>query len=241
MFLLHRHVTVCSSEPRLHKVIIVINCSFLMNSRLIWRRLRAGPLISSRPPTRLENCLRFLSTRIANENLASLGSYSVILPEEPFVWGVSHISPRTVPSSIGRPSYARTLAEDKDGLHSARSEHPREPHKDDSRIRLGSEEETKLRASSKLARRVREFSGTLVRVGIVLIFFFDGRHDDPILIARDNHKFDRRSDSRLYRRSRCLPIPFTLFGVPSVMLYQHQQRSRARNTRRVCRIYHTLM
>lgn len=99
---------------------------------------------------------------------ASFGSYSVILPEEPLVWGVSHITPRPVPPSIGRPPYARTLAGDKPTSNFSRSDHPQEPYEDDSRIRLGSEEETKLRASARLARRVREFSGTLVRVGMVL-------------------------------------------------------------------------
>ena len=143
-----------------------------MNPKLaVWRKLwTRHPLISSR--------LRFLSTRVSTEE-ASFGSYSVILPEEPFVWGVSHISPRTVPSSIGRPPYARALAEkDKHSPHSSesRSGHSRERSKDDSRIRLGTEEETKLRASSRLARKTREFSGTLVRVGIVLerFFFMDG-------------------------------------------------------------------
>ncbi|KAF8138988.1 methionyl aminopeptidase, partial [Boletus edulis] len=97
---------------------------------------------------------------------ASFGCYSVILPEEPFVWGVSHIVPRTVPSGIRQPSYARTLAKDKPTLHAIRSGQSRGPYEDDSRIRLGSEEETKLRASSKLARKVREYAGTLVRPGV---------------------------------------------------------------------------
>lgn len=112
--------------------------------------------------------MRFLSTRISDEE-ASFGSYSVILPEEPFVWGVSHISPRAVPSSIRRPSYARTLAEDERSLHSSRSGPSREPYEGGSRIQLGGEEETKLRVSAKLARKVREFSGTLVQVGMVLL------------------------------------------------------------------------
>ena len=96
----------------------------------------------------------------------------MFLPEEPFVWGVSHISPRTDPSNIGRPPYARTLAGDKRTLHSSRSGYTREPHQNDSRIRLGAEEETELRASSRLARR---FSGTFVKVGMVLeVLLTDG-------------------------------------------------------------------
>ena len=118
----------------------------------------------TRRSIRLLNHVRFFSTRVIDEEIPDFGSYSVILPEEPFVWGVSHIHPRTVPCNIRRPSYARTLAEENATLHSSRTGPSREPHKDDSRIQLGSEEETRLRASAKLARKVRAFSGTLVQV-----------------------------------------------------------------------------
>ncbi|KAG8219039.1 hypothetical protein J3R82DRAFT_4795 [Butyriboletus roseoflavus] len=132
--------------------------------RKLWTR---HPLVPTCPPTCLQNRLRSLSTHVPDEE-ASFGSYSVILPEEPLVWGVSHIRPRPVPPSIGRPPYARTLADDKSTSHPSRSGDPQESYLDDNRIRLGSEEETKLRASAKLARKVREFSGTLVRVGMIL-------------------------------------------------------------------------
>lgn len=127
----------------------------------LWARYPG--LVSSR--TRLENRLRFLSTHIPDEE-SSFGSYSVILPEEPFVWGVSHITPRTVPSSIRGPPYAQKLAGDRPTSHASTSKRLREPYED--RIRLGSEDETKLRASAKLARNVRKFAGTLIRVGMVL-------------------------------------------------------------------------
>ena len=121
----------------------------------------------TRRSIRLLNHVRFFSTRVTDEEIPDFGSYSVILPEEPFVWGVSHIHPRTVLCDIRRPSYAWTLAEENATLHSSRSGSSFEPHEDDSRIQLGSEEETKLRASAKLARKVREFSGTLVQVGTI--------------------------------------------------------------------------
>lgn len=134
---------------------ININIRFVMIPKLIWRQLwTRHPLIPSRLPY-LENPLRCFSTRVSDEEV-SFGSYSVILPDEPFVWGVSHITPRAVPPSIGRPPYARILTDD---------ESPEEPYGDDSRIRLGSEEEPRLRASARLARKVREFSKTIVRVG----------------------------------------------------------------------------
>lgn len=133
--------------------------------RNLWTRL-----VSSR--TCLANRLHFFSTYTLDEE-ATFGSYSVILPEEPFVWGVSHITPRTVPSSIQHPPYARTtLANAWPTSCSSRSGHPQQPYHD--RVRLASEEETNLRASARLARKAREFAGTLVRVGKVLKAYMDG-------------------------------------------------------------------
>ncbi|KIJ13299.1 hypothetical protein PAXINDRAFT_170584 [Paxillus involutus ATCC 200175] len=97
---------------------------------------------------------------------ASFGSYNVILPEEPFVWGVSHIIPRSVPSTIARPAYARPPEDDKSSDQRSQSEDVQESYEGDGRIQLGSEEEKKLRASARLARKVRDFAGTLVRPGV---------------------------------------------------------------------------
>lgn len=96
------------------------------------------------------------------------GSYSVILPEEPFVWGVSHIKPRHVPAAIPRPPYAEK--------HSNTSqEHAEsgfwEPYEGDGRIRLNSIEETKLRESAKLASKVRQYASSLVRVEVFAFFW----------------------------------------------------------------------
>ncbi|KAE9399711.1 methionine aminopeptidase [Gymnopus androsaceus JB14] len=86
------------------------------------------------------------------------GLYSVILPEEPFVFGVSHIKPRDVASHIIRPHYALpgSLKQDirKIDVEDA-----------DGRIPLGSEAERKLRSAASLAKDVREYAGTLVKVG----------------------------------------------------------------------------
>jgi methionyl aminopeptidase len=87
------------------------------------------------------------------------GTYSVILPPEPFVMGVSHISQRPVPKHISRPSYV------------TRSTHGRQPTlgeasdgDGDGRIRLGSSGERRLRQAARLARDVLEYAGTLVKV-----------------------------------------------------------------------------
>ncbi|KAJ7665078.1 methionyl aminopeptidase [Mycena polygramma] len=77
--------------------------------------------------------------------------YSVILPEEPFIFGVSHIKPRSVPEHILRPHYAggSPTVQDVDG-----------------KVQLGGDAETRLRAAAALARKVREFAGTLVKPGV---------------------------------------------------------------------------
>lgn len=88
------------------------------------------------------------------------GAYSVILPKEPFVFGVSHIIPRSVPPHIPRPRYAVdpsgssppvTIVDEEEGGGSGR-------------VALGSDAERRLREAGKLARKVREFAGSLVQV-----------------------------------------------------------------------------
>ncbi|KIM52062.1 hypothetical protein SCLCIDRAFT_1224074 [Scleroderma citrinum Foug A] len=105
--------------------------------------------------------IRHPSTQ-ADDEYRHFGSYEVILPKEPFVWGVSHIKARHVPVDIPRPLYAqkhRGTAQ-----NHAEPDVP-EPHEGDGRIQLNSMEETKLRESAKLASKVRQYASGLVRVG----------------------------------------------------------------------------
>ncbi|KAI0068523.1 Creatinase/aminopeptidase [Artomyces pyxidatus] len=83
------------------------------------------------------------------------GDYSVILPPDPPVFGVSHIEQRNVPSRISRPPYARN------GLSSGSG-----PSVGDGRIQLGSVAEERLRRSAKLAKRVLTYAGCLVKDGV---------------------------------------------------------------------------
>ncbi|KAF9030439.1 methionyl aminopeptidase [Hymenopellis radicata] len=79
-----------------------------------------------------------------------LGKYSVILPEEPFVFGVSHIKNRPVPASIIRPPYVEGFKEKKgNGV-----------------IELGGKEEERVRRAARLARDTRNYAGSLVKVGV---------------------------------------------------------------------------
>ncbi|KAH7909736.1 methionine aminopeptidase [Hygrophoropsis aurantiaca] len=95
----------------------------------------------------------------ANTNDAhdfDFGDYSVILPPEPFIFGVSHITPRSVPDGIPRPPYARVQPI----LHDSGS---KAEGSDSNRIPLASQAESRLRRAAQLARDVREFAGTLVK------------------------------------------------------------------------------
>ncbi|KAH6902817.1 methionyl aminopeptidase [Coprinopsis sp. MPI-PUGE-AT-0042] len=85
--------------------------------------------------------------------LEDYGDYRIILPEEPFVFGTKHIKPRSVPSHIPRPFYAS--AETKDLQPDFRG-----------KVKLGGEEEHKLKEAAKLAKKTREFAGTLVKAGV---------------------------------------------------------------------------
>jgi len=104
-------------------------------------------------------CSRYFSNSAVPDDF---GLYSVILPQEPFVFGTSHIQPRSVPQHIRRPSYSKS---------------------DEGRISLGTHEETKLREAGRLARDVREFAKSLVKVRrgfsktLILIDFLDWHND----------------------------------------------------------------
>lgn len=81
-----------------------------------------------------------------------LSSYDILLPPEPFVFGVDHIKTRSVPKHIARPSYV-------DKKHES-------PNLRAERIRLRGGEEKRLRRAAQLARRICDFAGTLVKPGI---------------------------------------------------------------------------
>ncbi|KAH7922054.1 methionyl aminopeptidase [Leucogyrophana mollusca] len=116
-----------------------------------------------------------LSTRIFSRTYTSpvikdadgtedFGDYSIILPEEPFVWGVSHIKSRSVPQQIARPVYAQPNALRQSEVSSETK--TTEVYRGDGRIVLGSGEESRLRRAAKLASKVRDFAGTLVKPGV---------------------------------------------------------------------------
>ncbi|KAJ6541778.1 methionyl aminopeptidase [Mycena capillaripes] len=107
-----------------------------------------------------------LRSRLSTSLSRNSGSYAVILPEEPFIFGVSHITPRSVPHHILRPEYAGG---------------PPNLQDVDGKVQLGGDAERCLRAAATLARNVREFAGTLVKVANVTTNEIDAAVHDYII------------------------------------------------------------
>ena len=96
------------------------------------------------------------------------GTYSVVLPTEPFQFGTSHIPVLPVPPFIVRPPYVvERQLRDVDGskfIDQSHADDAGDPWEGDGRIELKSEEEGRLRKAARLAKSVREFAGGLVKV-----------------------------------------------------------------------------
>jgi methionyl aminopeptidase len=124
-------------------------------------RLRALP--TWRPARRLAHSFKRRSKTTAGK-LPDFGAYSVLLSEEPFVFGVAHVIPRVVPPHIVRPPYAQGAAGAGKG-----KEKEGELEVEDPRVVLGSVDEVRLRAAAALARDVRELAGSLVKPGVTTL------------------------------------------------------------------------
>jgi methionyl aminopeptidase len=113
---------------------------------------------SSRTTHQLWNYSRYFSKpsihrQQSTEDDFAFGDYSVILPDEPYIFGVSHIVPRSVPPNIVRPHYALLGYSDDSSTE-----------KGGGKIVLGGEAEFRLREAAKLAKKVREYARKLVQV-----------------------------------------------------------------------------
>lgn len=97
-----------------------------------------------------------------SEHDHNFGHYDVILPEEPFIWGVSHIKLRTVPEYIRRPKYALPDVSGKVGKEEAEDKSVWKTGAD--RIIVKGEDEAKLRSTAGLASEVLKYAGSLVKV-----------------------------------------------------------------------------
>ncbi|CAK5265965.1 unnamed protein product [Mycena citricolor] len=98
----------------------------MLRAHVLWPRLRSTTRI-----------------RLPHAPQRKFGSFSVILPEEPFIYGVKHLQPRHVPAHITRPAYAGA------------PEQQRPPEDEGGKLQLGGDAERRLRAAARLARDVR--------------------------------------------------------------------------------------
>ncbi len=97
-----------------------------------------------------------------SEHDSRYGFYSVILPEEPFVWGTSHIIPRGVPPQIPRPPYVPDPSDPDEGQRSVMDRRMGTARK----LITDPEDLVRLRRSARLAAKVLQYAGTLVQVSL---------------------------------------------------------------------------
>lgn len=125
--------------------------------------LATADIYEPSPPEHLEDTTTaedIADKDIYADEISEFGVYSVILPEEPYVFGTDHIVPRTVPSRITRPPYVGAPIS---ALHNG------DPWTGDGRIILKGEDERKLRTAARLAKTVLDYAGSLVKVGPPLL------------------------------------------------------------------------
>lgn len=163
------------------------------SGRLTCKASHTSLLSSYQPFPRLAHPRLHSSLSMNEETLDSIheseeegydfGSYSVILPPEPFVFGVGHIRARSVPSHISLPPYVASLPLPQRRAGVDERPFDGDPYTGDGRIELGSEAESRLRTAAKLAKKTLEFAGSLVNVGSTTY--------NPILVPSDDHLFNR--------------------------------------------------
>ena len=146
------------------------------------------------------------------------GAYNVILPSEPFIFGVNHIHPRVVPDHIVRPQYAYGSSNSNIDTPSLR---------DNEKINLGGEAELRIREAALLAKKVREFASTQVKVRVVRSRYCQERRinttveiDFNTWPGWSNDECNRRCYSRFYHQSFSVSISSTIFWLSSIVLYQ---------------------
>ena len=102
------------------------------------------------------------SHALSVDNLASFGTYSLILPPEPYVDGVAHIPRKSVPQYIARPPYVTGSLEEIN--IKASDPFAGDPYAGDGRIVLGGDDEIKLRRATNLAKVVLDRTKDWVKV-----------------------------------------------------------------------------
>ena len=123
------------------------------------------PCVHTPHRSRFSNLIPNLISPIAHSDpYPDYGTYSIILPPEPFQFGTSHIPVLSVPPSIPRPRgvIERYGGGESDGA--VEREGNIVSWEGDGRLELNGDEERRIKKAAQLAKKVREFAGSLVKV-----------------------------------------------------------------------------
>ncbi|KAI0787252.1 peptidase M24, structural domain-containing protein [Irpex lacteus] len=133
---------------------------------LQYRTPRARTLTSQSGPR--SQLLQVLQRRIDEDDaddedlkLEDHGNYSIVLPQDPLAESSRRAPTRNVPSHIARPPYVPTRDLTQRIRQMRESVMPKS-----SIIRLGGEEEKRLREAARLAEETLKYAGTLVQEGV---------------------------------------------------------------------------
>ncbi|KAI0677699.1 methionine aminopeptidase [Trametes maxima] len=129
-----------------------------LNPRVSPGRLTTPPRCTRIPGRRLNSSHRGAAQ---SEHDLRYGYYEVVLPQEPFVWGTSHIIPRVVPLHIPKPPYVPELLGPDADPPTAEENMLSSQRK----FITDAEDLKKLRTSARFAGEVLNFAGTLVQKG----------------------------------------------------------------------------
>lgn len=140
------------------KIPLLAFSHFLRHPRHVHYYIR-GPNVS----TSFHACF----SSMPDSSAFTYGDYTIIFPSEPVQMGTSHMKILPVPASVPRPQYVIERQRRIDAGESdveINEAGDLDPDHGDGRIKLGGEEEARLRRTARLAKKVREFARSLVKV-----------------------------------------------------------------------------
>lgn len=197
---------------------------------------------------RLQGCLpayrrsRIIRCRAFSESASSevelgdedddFGDYEIILPPDPPIWGVSHISPRSVPLKIHKPPYVKEMDKDLSSSGDADPYHG-DPYYGTGRLDLGTESEARLREAALLASRTLALARELVEVTSFLLFRLSCIFRNMLgAIAKgwNNDEHHRHRFARVHYLAQRISISAALRGLSTLCLYQREQHRRSRHS-----------
>ncbi|KAF8607811.1 methionyl aminopeptidase [Ceratobasidium sp. AG-I] len=183
-----------------------------MLTRTFLRHLRCSRGSShAQLATQRPNIARPNSTSAANDNsddsgsIEKFGSYIPVLSDNPLASGTSHILRKSVPAHIKLPPYARS---------NYRADRP-PPYRGNGLVKLGTDDERKVRRAGALAAMALNKAGSLIRPGITSEEIDDEVHDFIISHGAYPSPLGYPSPEGAYPKSTCISVNNCLVhGIP---------------------------